>query len=81
MILRWMWRIGIASIGITLPLPPPVKGGGLETLSPGGRGKGEGIRGLGRKRPLGVHNLTKCSQILITLWVEIDNRSACMTQP
>jgi len=27
---------------ITLPLPPPVEGGGFETLSPGGRGEGEG---------------------------------------
>ena len=26
----------------TLPLPPPVEGGGSETLSPGGRGEGEG---------------------------------------
>ena len=27
---------------ITLPLPPPVEGGGFKTLSPGGRGEGEG---------------------------------------
>jgi len=26
----------------TLPLPPPVKGGDRKTLSPGGRGEGEG---------------------------------------
>gem|GEM_PF-3705840 len=28
----------------TLPLPPPVKGGERKTLSPGGRGEGEGNR-------------------------------------
>ncbi len=27
---------------VTLPLPPPVEGGGFEPLSPRGRGKGEG---------------------------------------
>lgn len=34
-------RFGLRSI-ITLPLPPPVEGGGSQSLSPGGRGKGEG---------------------------------------
>ena len=29
-------------IVVTLPLPPPVEGGGFKTLSPGGRGEGEG---------------------------------------
>ena len=32
----------LLDVMFTLPLPPPVEGGGLETLSPGGRGKGEG---------------------------------------
>jgi len=37
---------------ITLPLPPPVEGGGIETLSPGGRGQGEGEMDRTHKRSM-----------------------------
>jgi apolipoprotein N-acyltransferase len=41
-------RIGLRSI-ITLPLPPPVEGRSPKSLSPCGRGKGEGESMTGRK--------------------------------
>ena len=40
--------IGLRSI-ITRPLPPPVEGGGSKSLSPGGRGRGEGEHVAPRK--------------------------------
>jgi hypothetical protein len=39
----WNIRLEASLLHVVSPSPsPPVKGGGLKTLSPGGRGQGEG---------------------------------------